>query len=298
MIGRMVTKFGWGTLLGGRTLRHGILSTFRKPPSKNLLQSPSQNRRIYISFCSVFRHKFQSYTVRMNQSAGRGLFRKGVVRCFTLEPREPRKPQEPQDEIWNNPIWIQNWEVLNRVGVDGVRGIFIPFFNFSSFFLGFFVFVCKNGEYHYDPVCTDPLQNFPNNFHVSRGHENHEMIFLKTTPWSEQPPVGAQKQADEWSISKQIYNAMIISGRVSSNPFFNWDDVYHRALTDYAINSQRFVWWNHLEVLTLDNSLIIFHAILTKWCCYFAQSGDVQLPQITQNNLASFLVKSLMQKCK
>ena len=70
-------------------------------------------------------------------------------------------------------------EVLNGVSVDGVGGIFpffffVLFFRFSSLFFIFFVFsysprgqgqttaiFCKNGEFHSDPVCTDPMQNFP-----------------------------------------------------------------------------------------------------------------------------------------
>ena len=80
------------------------------------------------------------------------------------------------------------WEVLNGVGVDGVGVIFPLFFaHFSSFFTHFSAFsthfssfsthfspfspegqgqttaiYCKNGEFHSDPVCTDPVQNFPN----------------------------------------------------------------------------------------------------------------------------------------
>ena len=78
------------------------------------------------------------------------------------------------------------WEVLNGVGVDGVGGIFpffyvffFVFFRFSSFFFVFlrfsslfFAFLledkgeqliyCKNWEFHSDPVCTDPVRNFPN----------------------------------------------------------------------------------------------------------------------------------------
>ena len=92
------------------------------------------------------------------------------------------------------------WEVLNGVGVDGVGGIF-PFFTFlflfflrfflplffvslffflfclrfSSFFFGILRFslilprgqgqttaiYCKNGQFDSDPVCTDPVQDFP-----------------------------------------------------------------------------------------------------------------------------------------
>ena len=72
-----------------------------------------------------------------------------------------------------------NWEVLNGVGVDGV-GVIFPFFNaifpfYLRIFPLFFAFLCfswrtrannsnllqKNGEFHSDPVCTDPVQNFP-----------------------------------------------------------------------------------------------------------------------------------------
>ena len=77
-----------------------------------------------------------------------------------------------------------NWEVLNGVGVDGVGGI-VPFFSFffvflrfffvflrfSSFFLVFWPILLEegqttaiyweNGEFHSDPVCTDPVRNFP-----------------------------------------------------------------------------------------------------------------------------------------
>ena len=74
------------------------------------------------------------------------------------------------------------WEVLNGVGVDGV-GVIFPFFyaffvflrNFSLFFafLRFSSlfsssprgqgqttakFTAKKGEFHSDPVCTDPVQ--------------------------------------------------------------------------------------------------------------------------------------------
>ena len=85
------------------------------------------------------------------------------------------------------------WELLNGVGVDGVGGIFPQFFFVSLFFSFFFAFfrfsslffaflrfgfslrfspillgqeqtteICwENGEFHSDPVCTDPVQNFP-----------------------------------------------------------------------------------------------------------------------------------------
>ena len=78
------------------------------------------------------------------------------------------------------------WEVLNGVGVDGV-GVIFPFFYAFFPFLHIFPFLahfspfsslysaapkgqgqttaiyCKNGEFHSDPVCTDPVQNFPIN---------------------------------------------------------------------------------------------------------------------------------------
>ena len=73
------------------------------------------------------------------------------------------------------------WEVLNGVGVDGVGGKF-PFFSFfvafprfsSFFFFGSLRFspfsprtranscnLLANREFHSDPICTDPVQNFP-----------------------------------------------------------------------------------------------------------------------------------------
>ena len=49
--------------------------------------------------------------------------------------------------------------------------LFSVFLHFSSFFFAFLLFsqrirettaiYCKNGEFHSDPVCTDPVQNFP-----------------------------------------------------------------------------------------------------------------------------------------
>ena len=71
-------------------------------------------------------------------------------------------------------------EVLNGVGVDGVGVIFPFFYAFFPFFTHFSPFsslfsaspkgqgqttaiYCKNGEFHSDPVCTDPVQNFPRN---------------------------------------------------------------------------------------------------------------------------------------
>ena len=100
------------------------------------------------------------------------------------------------------------WEVRNGVGVDGV-GVISPFFtHFSSFFTHFSPFLthcspffthfsasprgqgqttaiyCKNGEFHSDPVCTDPMQDFPNlprkhypinleNFKPGNGNKNN-----------------------------------------------------------------------------------------------------------------------------
>ena len=71
------------------------------------------------------------------------------------------------------------WEVLNEVAVDGVGVIFPFFYAFFPFFTQFSPFsslfsaspkgqgqttaiYCKNGEFHSDPVCTDPVQNLPN----------------------------------------------------------------------------------------------------------------------------------------
>ena len=83
----------------------------------------------------------------------------------------------------------RNWEVLNGIGVDGVGVIFPPFLRifppfsahfppFSTHFSPFSslfaaspegqgqttAIYCKNGEFHSDPVCTDPVQNFPKKF--------------------------------------------------------------------------------------------------------------------------------------
>ena len=78
------------------------------------------------------------------------------------------------------------WEVPNGVGVDGGRSDFPLFLRIFRFFTHFFPFsthfspfsthfspfspngqgqttaiYCKNGEFHSDPLCTDPVQNFP-----------------------------------------------------------------------------------------------------------------------------------------
>ena len=76
-----------------------------------------------------------------------------------------------------------SWEVLNGVGVDGVGGIFrffgvVIFLCFSSLFFVFFLFLLfypillgqeqttaiywVNREFHSNPVCTNPVQKFPN----------------------------------------------------------------------------------------------------------------------------------------
>ena len=70
-----------------------------------------------------------------------------------------------------------NSEGLNGVGVDGVGGI-LPFFVYLCFSPLFFSFVfllfsleqtmaiySENGEFHSDPVCTDPVQNFQTKVH-------------------------------------------------------------------------------------------------------------------------------------
>ena len=79
------------------------------------------------------------------------------------------------------------------VGVDGV-GVIFPFFthfsrfstHFSPFSTHFSPFsslfsaspkgqgqttaiYCTNGEFHSDPVCTDPVRNFPIDFRKNRG---------------------------------------------------------------------------------------------------------------------------------
>ena len=96
-----------------------------------------------------------------------------------------------------------NWEVLNGVGVDGV-GVIFPFFlrMFPLFLRIFPLFLCifplflrfsllllnkgqgkttaiycKNGEFHSDPVCTDPMQNFPREEESVRHH--HGKTFLR-----------------------------------------------------------------------------------------------------------------------
>ena len=79
------------------------------------------------------------------------------------EPNRNRK-LEPSEPLF--------WEVLKGVGVDGVGVIFPFFYAFFPFFLRFSrpspkgqgqttANCCKNGEFHSDPVCTDPVQNFP-----------------------------------------------------------------------------------------------------------------------------------------
>ena len=63
------------------------------------------------------------------------------------------------------------------VGVDGIGGniyfcffVFFAFLRFPSLFLRIFLghrqttaIYWTNGEFHSDPVCTDPVQNFPMN---------------------------------------------------------------------------------------------------------------------------------------
>ena len=80
-------------------------------------------------------------------------------------------------------VVFSSWEVLNGVGVDGVGGIF-PFLRFFAFlrfssllsFSSLFsyspssprgqgqmtaIYCNKKGEFRSDPVCTDPVPNFP-----------------------------------------------------------------------------------------------------------------------------------------
>ena len=68
-----------------------------------------------------------------------------------------------------------NWEVLKGVGVDGAGGNLPFFFAFrresplfrreSPLFRResplFLRNLLENGEFHSDPVCTDPVENFP-----------------------------------------------------------------------------------------------------------------------------------------
>ena len=97
----------------------------------------------------------------------------GFTRSLLFAPRE--NPHFRCGALYKNE------DVLNGVGVDGVGGIFpffTFFFRFSSFFFVFLRFssllshsasgqgrttaiYCKNGEFHSDPVCTDPVRNFP-----------------------------------------------------------------------------------------------------------------------------------------
>ena len=91
--------------------------------------------------------------------------------CSTSLPRR----KKPDRAIRVFAITI--WEVPTGVGVDGVRGI-LPFFVFC--FVFFFAFLrfccfsargqgrttaiyCINVEFYSDPVCTNPVRNFPNN---------------------------------------------------------------------------------------------------------------------------------------
>ena len=104
------------------------------------------------------------------------------------------------------------WEVLNGVGVDGVASEeFSPFFRFFFFFFSFFfafwysprgqgeptAIYCKNGEFHSDPVCTDPVQSVPNllqeqqhqqavlvSFPMRRRAQDEHCMFLACFPTS------------------------------------------------------------------------------------------------------------------
>ena len=79
----------------------------------------------------------------------------------------------------------QGWEVLNGVGVDGVDGVGVIFPFFYAFIRFFFAFLRfsllllkdkgkqqqnlqQKGEFHSDPVCPDPVQNFPKGSGTSR----------------------------------------------------------------------------------------------------------------------------------
>ena len=114
---------------------------------------------------------------------------------------------------------VQIWEVLNGVGVDGV-GVIFPFFLriFPLFLTHFFPFsthfspllflhaffsaspkgqgqttaiYCKNGEFHSDPVCTDPVQNFPSKSHCGSTYTTRSIFSTAGLLWenvSRQPP--------------------------------------------------------------------------------------------------------------
>ena len=115
--------------------------------------------------------------------------------------------------------------------LGGVGGIF-PFFSFSFVLLRFsslfFVFLrClsilleqgqttaiywDNGEFHSDPVCTDPVRNFPKISPLSVGFPQKILAFnyLQTPPRANKPPnmqlitnpPFAIHQVFEFSISK------------------------------------------------------------------------------------------------
>ena len=88
------------------------------------------------------------------------------------------------------------WEVLDGVGVDGIGGnfpfflFFVGFLRFSSFFFAFLLILpaqeqtsaiyWKNGEFHSNPVCTDPVENFPIHVEHPLYQNRNKGIFAKT----------------------------------------------------------------------------------------------------------------------
>ena len=77
------------------------------------------------------------------------------------------------------------------MGLEGISPFSALFFAFLRFFganlpvfytfLRFFALLawnkgqitaiyCQNGEFHYDPVCTDPVENFPNFYACFKGY--------------------------------------------------------------------------------------------------------------------------------
>ena len=113
-----------------------------------------------------------------------------------------------------SPLRRLNWEVLSGVGVDGVGGIF-PFFllfffvflRFSSLFFVFLRFLpilleqgqttaiyWENGEFHSDPVCTDPVRNFPIKLN------NSTLVYKPAGRQFMKPPLCAMHQVFALSI--------------------------------------------------------------------------------------------------
>ena len=94
---------------------------------------------------------------------------------------------------------ISDREVLEEVGSEGVGGSLPILFRFSSLFLVFlFVFLrfslillVENREFHPEPVCTDPVQNFPISDHcciatkIRANHLPHTHTYSHTHTYCE-----------------------------------------------------------------------------------------------------------------